>query len=818
MLLAALRRASTPPLFLAIARQSRMAATDATPWFLSSNFPVLFPTHRALTLLDDEFESFITQDVSSRHVEPTDVVAKSATDAPTSDGTLVDTPPSTTADIREALAAAEISTPTPDAAVAKSSNPFMDALLSHSEAPEAGPGSLDNKMLTENGDIAHRSSKSALVDLFFELEDTISSPRLVEVLTAAWAEDPQTTLKIIFNARSIHLGKSSKTLFYRCAGWLAQNHPLTLAVNLRWLSRPVIPKKAEKEGDADKPVLVDAAEADEHDPAHHDVRNGVSHGYWKDLLNILALAANGSLNPLSDPKALLNLDQRGDREVSKTSPDDAKVKRHAAREDRHKKVLLKFENEPVYRALHMSVARLFAAQLKEDLRKLHSGDAKEMRQISLCAKWAPSMARFHDKHTFVVSTLSELLSPPTAGDQAEDRESFLRHARDSYRKDMTALRKQLEVVERDVTAQTFDNIKYDRVPSIAMQNYAPVFAAKDTERFDEYVTKVAGGKAKISGAVLLPSTLVSKLRSSRPRAKGAKTGASTAVEAKIAELEAKVLDGQWATLVQRIRDSGTLSSSLAVCDVSGSMTYPTRSDGTTPMDSAIGLSLLVAEVAAPPFAGAFITFSENPRVQRVDVTDTFRQKVASLRGSDWGMSTNFVAVYEELILPLAVKNNIRPEDMVKRVFVFSDMQFNEAESDQDRWSTSFERISTRYKAAGYEMPELIFWNLAGGRAGVTGVGDPTAPKPVTADTEGTALVSGYSQGMLKVFLDGGGFEGPEESEEEEEEEEEEPVVVTKDGEDVETLEQPAKKRKKDPLQVVKRAVSHKAYAMLKVVD
>ncbi|KLU85417.1 hypothetical protein MAPG_04443 [Magnaporthiopsis poae ATCC 64411] len=815
MLSAVLRRSSTP-LSLAIARQSRMTAA---PWFLSSNFPVLFPTHRALTLPDDEFESFIVRDVGSRHAGPADVASESPADVAMSDGTLIDTPPSTTADVREVLAAATLAAPKSDATAAQSSNPFMGALLSHGEASEAGPKSLDNKMFTENNDVAHRSSKNALVDLFFELEDTISSPRLIEVLTAAWAEDPEMTLKIVFNARSIHLGKSSKTLFYRCAGWLAQNHPLTLAVNLRWLSRPVIPKKAEKEeADAEKPVLIDAAEANEHDPAHYDARHGVAHGYWKDLLNILALAANGTLNPLTDPKELLNLDQRGKPEISKVSQEDAKVKRQATREDRHKNTVLKFENDAVYRALHMAVSRLFASQLKEDLRKLRSGDAKEMRQISLCAKWAPSMARFHDKHTFVVSTLAELLSPPTAGEQAEeDRETFLRHARDGYRRDVAALRKQLEVVERDVTAQTFDKIKYDRVPSIAMQNYTPLFVAKDTERFDAYVTKVAQGKARISGAVLLPSTLVSKARSPgfHPDSRGKKGGrnrASAAVEAKIVEMEAKVLDGQWATLVQRIRDSGTLSSSLAVCDVSGSMDHPRRADGTTPMDSAIGLSLLVAEVAAPPFAGAFITFSEDPRVERVNLTDTFKDKIDSLEDSDWGMSTNFVAVFEKLILPIAVESKIKPEDMVKRVFVFSDMQFNEAESDQDRWSTSFERISKLYEAAGYEMPELVFWNLAGGRAGVTGFGDPTAPKPVTADTEGTALVSGYSQGMLKVFLDGGGFEDPEL------EEEEEPVVVTKDEGAVETLEQPNKKRKRDPLDVVKRAVNHKAYSMLRVVD
>jgi len=107
----------------------------------------------------------------------------------------------------------------------------------------------------------------------------------------------------------------------------------------------------------------------------------------------------------------------------------------------------------------------------------------------------------------------------------------------------------------------------------------------------------------------------------------------------------------------------------------------------------------------------------------------------------------------------------------------------------------------------------VFWNLAGGRAGYSGgMGDTTAPKPVTAEEEGTCLVSGYSQGMLKVFLDGGGFEEPEEDDEEEE------VVVDKD-EDGNATEKPTKKKAKmDPLKVVKKAISHKAYDMLKVVD
>jgi hypothetical protein len=70
-----------------------------------------------------------------------------------------------------------------------------------------------------------------------------------------------------------------------------------------------------------------------------------------------------------------------------------------------------------------------------------------------------------------------------------------------------------------------------------------------------------------------------------------------------------------------------------------------------------------------------------------------------------------------------------------------------------------------------------------------------------------ALVSGYSQGMLKVFLDGGGFE--EEGEEEVEEEE----VVGEYG-----MTEIRVKKKIDPMTLVTKAVSHNAYKMLEVVD
>lgn len=862
---------------MASSTQAERQDANQEPWFLKSSFPVFLPSHTALTASQADFETYLQTVKKSVSIANDEALQQDgskdgeaeAIDTETDSTLHFDI--STSADVREDLGKMNLEeeysfeNPTSD-------NPFMKSLLSYQDGDFQRSIAKQieerkNMLRTENLDIAYRSTTDPLLDLFTELEDVVSGPRLLELLEGAWKANAEMTLKIIFNARSIHLGKASRQTFYRCAGWLAKNHPQTLLANLAWLSRPVVQKKVEKEKNGDGKeeeeefeMVFAEDEVDENDPARFDVRNGVAHGYWKDLLNILALYVNGKLDVLANPRDILNIEQEKDKSNWPKSREEAQTMRREKRDARHETAVKIFQEDPVYRALHLTVTRLFAAQLTQDLAALCGKDAAAKRRISLCAKWAPSSERFHDKHTFVVSSIAEVLHPASelaqfAGRDAaseEQRQLYLRHAREAYRKDVSALRKHLEVVERDIAANTYKNIKYDRVPSIAMNNYASLFAAKDTKRFIEYIDKVAEGKARISGATLLPSKLIKAVRETNwnPNALAAfedddedddydektsgkkttipakrKKGAEkTLVNAKIAEMKLKVLEGQWNTLVQRIKDSGTLSNSIAVADVSGSMQDPVFPDGTCPMDSSIGLALLVAEVTQPPFDGGFITFSDRPKMQCVDTPGwTLKQKVDCVLRSPWRMSTDFEAVFAELILPMAITHKLKQEDMVKRVFVFSDMQFNQAtrlaQADLD---TSFERIRNKYSDAGYEMPELVFWNLAGGRAGylagATG-GDPVAPKPVTALEGDTALVSGYSQGILKVFLEGGSFDEEVVEEEEGEEGEENEEGMVNIGKDGEVVVDPVKKKQKlDPLGVVRKAVGHRAYSMLLVVD
>ncbi|KAF8252758.1 hypothetical protein K440DRAFT_684927 [Wilcoxina mikolae CBS 423.85] len=742
------------------------------------------------------------------------------------------------------------------------SNKFMAALTS------SAPTLPYNLTFTDKGAITHESTNSPLLDLFTELEKVISAERLDELLTAAWKESPADTLKIIWNARSIHVGKSDKYLWYRCVGWLREHHPLTLLANLEWVVRPVVEKKVEKKKEEEEEGEVVEMEdvKSEDDVTRFDVKNGGSHGYYCDLVNIVYLAARDKLRhdvdprkelttPKTQPKKREDMDitprRRKGRDSKKPkekkeeevlSPSEleerekrrqeanekrladrhtqkkiAKAQKHQKEKEHHENFIKKFTTDHFYRALHLRVARIFVEQIKADEQILKSG--KNLSSISLASKWAPSLEKMHDRVTLMASTMAELLlTPEMVKMEGRPREEYLKHARQHYRQHLSALRKAIDVVEIKIAMQKFKEIHYNRVPSLAMDRYKTLFATKDLDRFEEYLNDVASGKSSISGAVLLPSSIIKQARDchvsqtiSGLDAKDniSKRDVDAYIKQRIAKLESRVVDEQWNTLVQRIKDSGTLENAIAVVDVSGSMLHPVFPDGTSPLHSSLGLGLLLANVAKPPFNNSFITFSENPQVITLDPTLPLGEKIQKMERADWGMTTNFNSVFENLILPMAINNKVPQEDMVKRIFVFSDMQFDQAQYNQyshtttseiSRFETNHERIKRLFEEAGYEMPEMVYWNLAGGRGG------GGAPKPVTKETEGTAMVSGYSQGMLKVFLENGGFE-------EEEGEEEEFVEVDKHGEEKVVV-----KKKIDPLAVVKKAIGHKSYDMLKVVD
>jgi hypothetical protein len=63
------------------------------------------------------------------------------------------------------------------------------------------------------------------------------------------------------------------------------------------------------------------------------------------------------------------------------------------------------------------------------------------------------------------------------------------------------------------------------------------------------------------------------------------------------------------------------------------------------------------------------------------------------------------------ILEAATKENIDKDNMVKTVFVFTNMDITET-CCSDNWDSEYQAIRNKFRESGYtSLPVIVFWNL-----------------------------------------------------------------------------------------------------------
>ena len=334
-------------------------------------------------------------------------------------------------------------------------------------------------------------------------------------------------------------------------------------------------------------------------------------------------------------------------------------------------------------------------QLKADNTLASSGG-----NISLMAKWLPSIN--------ASSKDSKRLGRKIA--------NYIGLSEAQYRKTLSRLRNHINIVETAMCSKEWSVIDYSKVPSRAAFMYRKAFAKQDSTRYTEYLSAVEKGEAKINASTLYPYDIVQQYLY-----KGARND--------------KTLDLQWEALPNYME--GQEFNGLVVADVSGSMGV----NQGLPMSVSISLAMYIAERnSSPVWKNKFITFSQNPELQSI-VGSTIGRRIDNLSRASWTMNTDLMAVFRT-ILNAAESNSVSPKDMPQKLIIVSDMQFDVACRSNKR--TNFEQIEKLYRKSGYEMPQLVFWN-------VNAIGGNV---PITSHDTGTALVSGCSPSILKSILTG----------------------------------------------------------------
>jgi hypothetical protein len=358
--------------------------------------------------------------------------------------------------------------------------------------------------------------------------------------------------------------------------------------------------------------------------------------------------------------------------------------------------------------------------------------AKELvsKNISLASKLChliPELGRWDDMKAFYGTKLEKLASTlwadailredVLAAKWAKREDKLLQFALNmneaKLRKTLSRIRK-AHIPEAKMCAKEWNKLEYDKLPSICGLRNAKAFYRNDGVRYQEFLDSK---ETKVNASVAFPYDVYRVYR----------------------EGNYSVADKYWANLP----DLGVERNILPICDVSGSMHC--RAAGTIDcIDIAISLSVYLSQHIKGKFQNTMFTFSEKPTLVTLPKTESTRQLFDFTKRINWGMNTDIEKVYTEL-LRQAVSVNATQEDMPEALLIISDMQFDSCTSNFNRKKqTILQNMRTKFKAAGYKLPNIIFWQVNASYNNF----------PSMSHEDGVALISGFSPNIIKPVLNG----------------------------------------------------------------
>lgn len=354
-----------------------------------------------------------------------------------------------------------------------------------------------------------------------------------------------------------------------------------------------------------------------------------------------------------------------------------------------------------------AIKTVITNQLNEDLKKCAEATSlNEDCHISLLGKWMPSNNTSSKQTRFVANELAKALN----------------FSPKQYRKMLSILRKHSNVVEVTTSANKWEDINYEQVPSYANLKYKDAFLRHDLDRRKEFLTQLQEGKTTIHADTLFMYNIINKYRNGN--------------RACMINID-PTLEVLW----QNITPPSNMKNTLVVRDGSGSMTCQINPRySLTSLDVGDSICLFLSQFNTAEFRNKFITFSSHPQIVDLSAVQTLHGKLQLLEKYSDYTNTDIEKVFD-LILNTAIRNHIKPENMPERIVIISDMQFDDGITNANQ--SLFDSFVEKYKVHGYKMPKLIFWNTsiyAGQNV------------PIRENELGVTLLSGFSKNLVDMVI------------------------------------------------------------------
>lgn len=310
-----------------------------------------------------------------------------------------------------------------------------------------------------------------------------------------------------------------------------------------------------------------------------------------------------------------------------------------------------------------------------------------------------------------------------------------------YRKSLSILRARINVLERLMSAGQWDKIEFDKIPSKAGLVYRNAFARHDVERMRAdknavaYKDFVQDKNTKVNAKALYPYEVVAKATDYSGMNRGWYWSENYSRNDPV---ERAAINKYWDNLEDYF--NGASLDALCMIDTSGSMW---GTEASAPINVAISIGLYAAERARGPFHGHYISFSSRPQLIETYGFD-FVDKVRRIYSTNLCENTNIEAAFD-MLLNTAIKSHCRQSDLPKTIIVVSDMQFD---AQRGRYGSSnatlMENIAYKWQRAGYDVPQLVYWN-------VQARGNNVIPMQAK---DGITFVSGFSPVLFEQIMKG----------------------------------------------------------------
>lgn len=313
-----------------------------------------------------------------------------------------------------------------------------------------------------------------------------------------------------------------------------------------------------------------------------------------------------------------------------------------------------------------TIFAVIAGQLALDL---------ECKTPSLLAKWLPS-ENASSRHTQAMGNVIR---------------THLGLTHKEYRKILSELRSRINIVEKLMSENRWDEIEFDKIPSKAGLIYKNAFARRDIIK-RKYEAFAKDENSKVNAKTLYPYEIVAKAR-----------------YANNSSVDHAMIEKYWNNLPDYF--DGKQSNMLCVVDTSGSMTW-NGNGNVAPIDVAISLGMYAASKAGGPFKNHYISFSRYPKLVEIKGID-FVDAVRRIYRTNLCENTDLTKTFD-LLLAIADLPSTKETDIPETIVVISDMEID-AMSHGGDWGihaeTEMEKMREKWAAHGHKLPRLVYWNV-----------------------------------------------------------------------------------------------------------